>query len=67
MAATRLGCVHAISLPFVWGKSEYATNCGILQKNINKKMSNEHLNALSGLSRSSLSHHDNNLVITELF
>jgi hypothetical protein len=31
MAATRLGCVHATNFPFVCGKSEYATNCGILQ------------------------------------
>ena len=30
MAATLRGCVHATNLPLVCGKSEYATNWGIL-------------------------------------
>ena len=38
IAATRLGWVHATNFPFVCGRSENATNCGILLDRQNNLM-----------------------------
>jgi hypothetical protein len=66
IAATRRGCVHATSLPLVWGKSENATNCGILEFYEHHNNEKPFKDALGRLSRTGLANHNDDLVVRKL-
>lgn len=66
MAATRRGWVHAIALPLIWGRSEYAANCGILSEVSVPVIHIIQMNSLSRLPRPCFADHNHDLVSLKL-